>query len=69
VREADVVKLIGNSRVAESGLVVYADGKTIGIMDPQTHKTVEFRQQKHFIVEAGQHLRLLRDGDQLVILW
>jgi hypothetical protein len=38
-------------------------------MDPQTHKTVEFRQQKHFIVEAGQQLRLLRDGEQLVILW
>jgi nonsense-mediated mRNA decay protein 3 len=69
VREADVAKLIGNSRDAESGLVAYADGKTIGIMDPQTHKTVEFQQQKHLIVEAGQHLRLLRDGDQLVIIW
>ncbi len=69
VREADVTKFIGNSGDAESGLVVYADGKTIGIMDPATHKTIEFRQQKHLVVEAGQHLRLLRDGDQLVIIW
>ena len=69
VRERDVVKMIGNSRNAESALVVYADGTTIGIMDPVTCKTTEFRQQKHLRIEAGQQLRLLRDGDQLVILW
>ena len=69
VREKEIVKMIGNSRNAESALVVYADGTTIGIMDPVTCKTAEFRQQKHLRIEAGQQLRLLRDGDHLVILW
>ena len=53
VREKDIVKMIGNSRNAESALVVFADGNTIGIMDPLTSKRPEFRQQKHLRDRGG----------------
>ncbi len=39
VREDDVEKIIGNSRNAESGFVVFADGKNMGILDPATSRT------------------------------
>ena len=68
LREDDVERIIGNSRNAESALIVFADGKTMGIMDPVTCRTVEFRQMKWLPAEAGQYLRLLRDGDNLIIV-
>ena len=67
-REEDIEKLIGNARNAESGLVVFTDGKTMGIMDPQSLKTVEMREPKWLHVEAGQTLQLLRDGGHLIIV-
>ena len=39
VREDDVEKIIGNSRNAETGFVVFADGKNMGILDPATSRT------------------------------
>ena len=66
VRESEVERLIGNSRNAESALVVFADGKTIGVMDPASCRTVELKKLKWLPAEAGGQLRLLRDGDQLV---
>jgi nonsense-mediated mRNA decay protein 3 len=38
VREDDVDKIIGNSRNAEQGLIVFADGKNMGILDPVSRK-------------------------------
>jgi len=68
LREDDVERIIGNAMKTESGLVVFADGKTMGIMDPDNCKTKEFRQLKWTYVEAGMQLRFLRDGDHLVVI-
>jgi hypothetical protein len=49
-------------------LVAFADGKTIGILDPETCQTKEYRRLKWHDVKAGQQVLVLRDGDQLIIV-
>jgi nonsense-mediated mRNA decay protein 3 len=68
VREDDIEKIIGNSRNAEQGLVVFADGKNMGILDPLSSRTREYPQLKWLEVRAGDQIRLLRDGDQMVLV-
>lgn len=68
IREDDIGKIIGNSRNAEPGLVVFADGKNMGIMDPVSNRTREYAQLKWLDVRAGDHIRLLRDDDQMVFV-
>jgi nonsense-mediated mRNA decay protein 3 len=68
VREDDIGKIIGNSRNAEPALVVFADGKNMGILDPLSNRTREYPQLKWLEARAGDHLRLLRDGDQMVFV-
>lgn len=68
VRDDDIERIIGNARNAETALVAFSDGKTIGIMDPVTHKTSELRAHAWMKVEAGDHVAILRDGDHLVIV-
>jgi nonsense-mediated mRNA decay protein 3 len=68
VREDDVERLVGNLRNAESALVVFADEKSIGILDPETCQTKEFGKLKWQDTKAGQHVLILRDGDQLVVV-
>jgi nonsense-mediated mRNA decay protein 3 len=68
VREDDVERLIGNLRNAESALVAFADNHIMGILDPETCQTKEFRKMKWLDVKAGQHVLVLRDGDHLVVV-
>ena len=68
VREDDVEKITGNSRNAESGLIVFADGKNMGILDPASSHTREYPPMKWAEVRAGDQIRFLRDGDQLVFV-
>jgi nonsense-mediated mRNA decay protein 3 len=68
VREDDIEKLIGNSRNAEPALVVFADGKTMGILDPASSRTREYPQVKWLEVRNGDQIRFLRDGDQMVFV-
>jgi nonsense-mediated mRNA decay protein 3 len=68
VRESDVERLIGNLRDTQSALVAYADGHIMGILDPETCQTKEFRKLKWLDVKAGQHVLVLRDGDHLVVV-
>ncbi len=68
VREDDIEKIIGNSRDAESALVVFADGTTMGILDPASSRTREYPQVKWLGVHATDHIRFLRDGDQMVFV-
>jgi nonsense-mediated mRNA decay protein 3 len=68
VREDDVERLIGNLRNAESALVVFADDRNIGILDPETCQTKEFKKLKWQDIKAGHHVLILRDGDQLVVV-
>ena len=68
IREDDVGRLIGNSRNAEQGLVVFADGKNMGVMDPESSRTREFLQPSWLGIRAGDAIRLLRDGDMMVFV-
>jgi len=68
VREDDVERLIGNLRNAESALVAFADDDIMGILDPETCQTKEFRKLKWLDVKAGQHVLVLRDGEYLVVV-
>jgi len=68
VREDDVERLIGNLRNTESALVAYADDHIMGILDPISCQTKEFRKLKWLDVKAGQHVLVLRDGDHLVVV-
>jgi nonsense-mediated mRNA decay protein 3 len=68
VREDDIEKIIGNSRNAESGLIVFADGKNMGILDPASSRTREYPQMKWLEILAGDQIRFLRDGEQMVFV-
>jgi len=68
VRGDDIEKVIGNSRNAEQGLVVFADGNNMGILDPASNRTREYPQMKWLEVRAGDQIRFLRDGDQMVFV-
>jgi len=68
VREDDVEKIISNSRNAEPALIVFADGKNMGILDPASSQTREYPQVMWLEVRAGDQIRFLRDGDQMVFV-
>jgi nonsense-mediated mRNA decay protein 3 len=68
VREDDAERIIGNSRNAETGLVVFADGKSMGVLDPLSCQTRDYPQLKWLEVQSGDHIRLLRDGDRMVFV-
>ena len=68
VRETDVERIIGNARLPETALVAFADGSTIGVMDPRTQKTREYRSPPWMDVHAGDQVSVLHDGDDLVIV-
>jgi hypothetical protein len=40
----------------------------MGILDPASSRTREYPQLKWIEVRAGDHLRLLRDDDQMVFV-
>ncbi|TFG91077.1 MAG: NMD protein affecting ribosome stability and mRNA decay, partial [Candidatus Atribacteria bacterium] len=67
VLEEDIDRFIGNLRNAESAMVAFADGTTIGILDPGTFQTIELRKPKWLDAKAGQQVLILRDGDQIVV--
>jgi hypothetical protein len=48
--------------------VAFADAGTMGILDPETCQTKEFRKLKWLDVKAGQHVLVLRDGEHLVVV-
>jgi nonsense-mediated mRNA decay protein 3 len=68
IRMDDVARIVGNSRNAEPALVVFADGKNMGVLDPLTQRTHEYPQLKWTTIQAGDQIRLLRDGDQMVFV-
>ncbi|WP_321508634.1 60S ribosomal export protein NMD3 [uncultured Methanoregula sp.] len=68
VRDDDVERIIGNARSSESALVAFAESTTIGIMDPVSCQTHEYRRPAWLEVKAGDHVGILRDGDTLVMV-
>jgi len=68
VREEDIERLVGNLRDAVSALVAFADSNIIGILDPETCQTKELRKMPWLDVKSGQHVLVLRDNDNLVVV-
>jgi len=68
VREEDIIRLVGNSRNAESALVVFADTTGIGILDPVSNRTVDLAAPSWMTIHAGDHVNILRDGDHILIV-
>lgn len=68
VREDDIIRLVGNTRNAESALVVFADATGIGILDPVSNRTVDLAAPSWMTIRAGEHVNILRDGDHLIIV-
>ncbi len=68
IREDDVERIIGNSRNAESALVVFADGKNMGVLDPLSNQTRDYPAHKWLDARTGDHIRMVRDGDQMVFV-
>ena len=68
VREEDVEGIIGNARNAESALVAFVDKNTMGILDPETHKTRESKKLSWLDAGPGEHVSILRDGENLVVV-
>jgi len=68
VREEDIERLVGNLRDAVAALVAFADSHIMGILDPETCQTKELRKIPWLDVTAGDHVQVLRDGDNLIVV-
>jgi nonsense-mediated mRNA decay protein 3 len=68
LRDDDIERIIGNSRNPESALVVFSDSTGLGILDPVSNKTREIAQPRWIEIRSGDHVSVLRDGDQLIIV-
>ena len=68
VREEDIDRIVGNLRDAVPALVAFADGSTMGILDPETCQTKELSKVTWLDARAGSHVLVLRDNDHLVLV-
>jgi nonsense-mediated mRNA decay protein 3 len=68
VREEDIERLVGNLRDAVSALVVFVDSNIMGVLDPETCQTKELRKVPWLDVKAGQHVLVLRDNENLIVV-
>jgi len=69
VREEDIERLVGNLRDAVNALVAFADSHIMGILDPETCQTKELKKIPCLDVTAGDHVQVLRDGDNIIVVW
>ncbi|HEX3000952.1 MAG TPA: NMD3-related protein [Methanoregula sp.] len=68
IRDDDVGRIIGNARNAEQALVAFVDRAILGIIDPVTSKTIEVAKPKWMEIRAGDHVSVLRDNENLIIV-
>jgi nonsense-mediated mRNA decay protein 3 len=68
IADREVEMLIGSSHAAEDAMVAFSAGDTIGVIDPLTFTTHDCIAWRGHGVSAGQHIRILRDGDHIVVL-
>jgi len=68
IKDTDVERIIGNARNAIEALVVFSDKDIIGILDPDTGHTIEFKKFAWMCARPGDHLNILRDGEQIVVV-
>ncbi len=64
LREADITRRIGNIRDAESAIVAFTQGNTIGLLDPKTYATREMNAVPWLTVAEGVPIRVVRDEEQ-----
>lgn len=65
-KEEDFGGLIGNVRDAPDALIAYVDGDVFGIIDPETGVTRECPVGPWRNAYPGQHIRVLKDQENLV---
>jgi nonsense-mediated mRNA decay protein 3 len=68
IRDEDVERIVGNARNTEQALVAFVDRSIVGIIDPVSSRSVEIAKPKQSDVRAGDHIGVLRDGDNLIIV-
>lgn len=68
IREEDIKKSVGNARNARPALVAYISGGMMGILDPDTGETKEYKKMPWQTISAGDNVNVLRDGDTLVVM-
>ena len=68
VKDDDVERIIGNARNATPALVVFSDKDVIGILDPDTSHTREFKKFAWMCARPGDHVNILRDGEQIIVV-
>ncbi len=68
IKDDDVERTIGNARDALEAQVVFSDKDMIGILDPDTGRTVEFKKFAWMCARPGDTLNILRDGQQIMVV-
>ncbi len=68
IREEETGAVIGNSANALTGEVAYRDGDVIGIIDPETSRTIEARVRPWLKVKPGGRVRYLVHQGSVVLV-
>ena len=68
VRESEEKRLIGHRSGAVDALVAYIDHGMLGLLEPDSGRTLEVPRPEWLNVEGGDQVRVLRDGDRLLVL-
>jgi nonsense-mediated mRNA decay protein 3 len=68
IKDDDVERIVGNARNAIEAQVVFSDKDIIGILDPDTARTIEFKKFAWMCARPGDHLNILRDGEQILVV-
>lgn len=68
MKDDDVERIIGNARDALEAQVVFSDKDMIGILDPDTGRTVEFKKFAWMCARPGDTLNIVRDGEQILVV-
>ena len=67
-KEEDFSALIGNVRDAAEALIAYVDGDVLGLIDPESGVTRECPVGPWRNAEPGQHIRVLKDQETMILV-
>ena len=68
IQEDRVERLVGTIHDARDYLVTFRDGTVIGILDPDTGVSHECPAPRDPAICPGQHVRIVRDGEDLIVV-
>jgi 60S ribosomal export protein NMD3 len=66
--ERQVERVVGNIVDSYEYLVTFRQDRTIGLLDPATGQSTEFPLQPGIDVQPGSKVRVIHDGDRLILL-